>query len=50
VLVYWAVLTLGPLFLMGSLAVASYALSASRLGELDVMRAQTADRRALQFS
>jgi membrane protein len=30
VLVYWAVLTLGPLFLAGSLAVTSYALSASR--------------------
>jgi len=30
VLVYWAVLTLGPLFLAGSLAVTSYALSASK--------------------
>jgi membrane protein len=30
VLVYWAVLTLGPLFLAGSLAVTSYALSTSR--------------------
>ena len=29
VLVYWAVLTLGPLFLAGSLSVTSYALSAS---------------------
>ena len=30
VLVYWAALTLGPLFLAGSLAVTSYALSASK--------------------
>jgi membrane protein len=30
VLVYWAVITLGPLFLAGSLAVTSYALSASK--------------------
>lgn len=30
VLVYWAVITLGPLFLAGSLSVTSYALSASK--------------------